>query len=119
MARPFVSCAEASPRVPILSVCALSKRWLAPGPFERVSDGLSSTPKVDTMLTSCIRFIRYNYFTYIFFDIFRYLFASFTKLISLSIYCNLHRHVIVSCNVLPEDVHHILDKFDNHMCPSF
>lgn len=29
--RPFVSCAEASPRVPILSVCALSKRWLAPG----------------------------------------------------------------------------------------
>jgi len=29
--RPFVSCAEASPRIPILSVCALSKRWLAPG----------------------------------------------------------------------------------------
>jgi len=29
--RPFVSCAAASPRVPVLSVCALSKRWLAPG----------------------------------------------------------------------------------------
>eukprot|EP00440_Ansanella_granifera_P047262 gb/GFBE01051187.1/.p1 GENE.gb/GFBE01051187.1/~~gb/GFBE01051187.1/.p1 ORF type:complete len:456 (+),score=76.19 gb/GFBE01051187.1/:1-1368(+) len=29
--RPFVACAAASSRVPILSVCALSKRWLAPG----------------------------------------------------------------------------------------
>lgn len=29
--RPFVSCAAASAQVPILSVCALSKRWLAPG----------------------------------------------------------------------------------------
>lgn len=29
--RPFVSCAEASAMVPVLSVCALSKRWLAPG----------------------------------------------------------------------------------------
>eukprot|EP00437_Effrenium_voratum_P018350 CAMPEP_0181452406 /NCGR_PEP_ID=MMETSP1110-20121109/29190_1 /TAXON_ID=174948 /ORGANISM="Symbiodinium sp., Strain CCMP421" /LENGTH=455 /DNA_ID=CAMNT_0023576687 /DNA_START=40 /DNA_END=1407 /DNA_ORIENTATION=+ len=30
-ARPYVSCASASAKVPILSVCALSKRWLAPG----------------------------------------------------------------------------------------
>eukprot|EP00929_Paragymnodinium_shiwhaense_P028661 TRINITY_DN16575_c0_g1_i1.p1 TRINITY_DN16575_c0_g1~~TRINITY_DN16575_c0_g1_i1.p1 ORF type:complete len:440 (+),score=110.38 TRINITY_DN16575_c0_g1_i1:81-1400(+) len=27
----YVACAEVSPRVPVLSVCALSKRWLAPG----------------------------------------------------------------------------------------
>lgn len=30
-ARPYVPCALASPHVPVLSVCALSKRWLAPG----------------------------------------------------------------------------------------
>lgn len=29
--KPFVSCAEVNPRVPVLSTCALSKRWLAPG----------------------------------------------------------------------------------------
>lgn len=29
--RPYVACAAASPSVPVLSVCALSKRWLAPG----------------------------------------------------------------------------------------
>eukprot|EP00928_Gymnodinium_smaydae_P027364 TRINITY_DN21189_c0_g2_i2.p1 TRINITY_DN21189_c0_g2~~TRINITY_DN21189_c0_g2_i2.p1 ORF type:complete len:358 (+),score=45.42 TRINITY_DN21189_c0_g2_i2:124-1197(+) len=29
--RPFTSCAATSPRVPVLSTCALSKRWLAPG----------------------------------------------------------------------------------------
>lgn len=28
---PFVSCAEVAPRVPVMTVCALSKRWLAPG----------------------------------------------------------------------------------------
>jgi len=28
---PFVACATAGPNVPVLSVCALSKRWLAPG----------------------------------------------------------------------------------------
>merc|ERR1712232_210450 len=27
----FVPCAAVNPRVPVLSVCALSKRWLAPG----------------------------------------------------------------------------------------
>eukprot|EP00439_Symbiodinium_sp_Y106_P052070 s1657_g6.t4 len=30
-ARPFVACAAATASIPILSVCALSKRWLAPG----------------------------------------------------------------------------------------
>ncbi|CAE7440683.1 Tat [Symbiodinium pilosum] len=29
--RPFVACAAATASIPILSVCALSKRWLAPG----------------------------------------------------------------------------------------
>jgi len=28
---PFVSCAAVTPRVPVLSVCALSKRWVVPG----------------------------------------------------------------------------------------
>jgi len=28
---PYLSCAAASAKVPVLSVCALSKRWLAPG----------------------------------------------------------------------------------------
>lgn len=29
--QPYVACAAVSSRVPVLSVCALSKRWLAPG----------------------------------------------------------------------------------------
>jgi tyrosine aminotransferase len=28
---PYIACAAVNPRVPVLSVCALSKRWLAPG----------------------------------------------------------------------------------------
>jgi tyrosine aminotransferase len=28
---PFIACASVSPHVPVLSVCAMSKRWLAPG----------------------------------------------------------------------------------------
>ncbi|CAE8708308.1 unnamed protein product, partial [Polarella glacialis] len=57
--RPFVSCAAASAKVPVLSVCALSKRWLAPGwrlgwiTVHDVDDALKSATIPEVILKLC------------------------------------------------------------------
>lgn len=56
---PYVPCASASSKVPVLSVCALSKRWLAPGwrlgwITVHDSDGILAGAGVpDTLLKLC------------------------------------------------------------------
>mmetsp|Transcript_92989 Transcript_92989/g.259936 ORF Transcript_92989/g.259936 Transcript_92989/m.259936 type:complete len:466 (+) Transcript_92989:118-1515(+) len=55
----FVSCAAATTKVPVLSVCALSKRWLAPGwrlgwVALHDADGIFASAKVsETLLKLC------------------------------------------------------------------
>ena len=56
---PFVACAAVTAKVPVLSVCALSKRWLAPGwrvgwlTVHDADDALKEAAVPETLLKLC------------------------------------------------------------------